>query len=80
MAVEVPLLTGGLLPSGYGPALENSHCETEEMAWWLKALVAFAKDLGLVPSIHAAAQNHLTLRESMPSSDLHSHGILTDAQ
>jgi hypothetical protein len=33
--------------------------EIEDMAWWLRALAALTKDLGLVLSIHMAAYNHL---------------------
>jgi hypothetical protein len=33
-----------------------------EMAQWLRALAALAKDLGLVPSTHRVAHNHLILQ------------------
>ena len=46
-----------------------------DLARQLRSLVAFVEDPGLVPSIHMAAQNYLTLvsRNPMSSSDVHRH-------
>jgi len=33
--------------------------EAGEMAWWLRALAAFAEDLCSVPSSHMMVPNHL---------------------
>ena len=62
---------------GQTESWERTSGSWQTKVQWLRALVAVSEDVGLVPSTHMAAHNHLcvtlVLGGPMPSSDLCRH-------
>jgi hypothetical protein len=50
---------------------QTKNSGTEEMTQWLKAVIAFTKDLGLIPSAQMVVHNCLVAGDPVPSSSFH---------